>query len=128
MLSRDIIRDRHTTVSLFVTPMRMRGESSFIFFLFIIDIRTLEHVPGRSINLALSYRGRSALAAVGLEKLVVEHGIPMHARLVHDKKGNIVSKQPYGWRGQVRYMLFLKQSLISLLLIFSISFLRVGGG
>ncbi|XP_071797814.1 kynurenine 3-monooxygenase-like isoform X2 [Asterias amurensis] len=32
------------------------------------DIRTLEHVSGRSINLALSVRGRAALQLVGLEE------------------------------------------------------------
>lgn len=68
----------------------------------VADIRTLDHVPGRSINLALSYRGRSALAAVGLEKYVVENGIPMHARLIHDNKGRLASRQPYGRPGQVR--------------------------
>ena len=34
------------------------------------DIRTLEHVSGRSINLALSVRGRAALQLVGLEEQV----------------------------------------------------------
>lgn len=65
-----------------------------------LDIRTWEHVPGRSINLALSYRGRQALAAVGLEEYIVNHGVPMHARLVHDKSGSITNVLPYGRPGQ----------------------------
>lgn len=44
-------------------------------------------MPGRSINLALSVRGRKALAEVGLEEQLLEHGIPMRARMLHDKFG-----------------------------------------
>lgn len=39
-----------------------------------LDIRTMEHVQGRSINLALSYRGKSALEAVGLKDYIVTQG------------------------------------------------------
>lgn len=42
---------------------------------------------GRSINLALSARGRKALAEVGLEKKLLEHGIPMRARMIHNTDG-----------------------------------------
>lgn len=52
------------------------------------DIRTAELVIGRSINLALSARGRKALAEVGLEDKLLEHGIPMYARMIHDLNGN----------------------------------------
>lgn len=52
------------------------------------DIRTAELVIGRSINLALSARGRKALAEVGLEKKLLEHGIPMHARMIHNVDGS----------------------------------------
>ncbi|KAK7104329.1 kynurenine 3-monooxygenase-like [Littorina saxatilis] len=51
------------------------------------DIRTQEVVRGRSINLALSVRGREALKGVGLEDKIIEKGIPMYARLIHDKDG-----------------------------------------
>jgi kynurenine 3-monooxygenase len=51
------------------------------------DIRTAELVIGRSINLALSARGRKALAEVGLEEKLLEHGIPMYARMIHDLNG-----------------------------------------
>ncbi|XP_038048275.1 kynurenine 3-monooxygenase-like [Patiria miniata] len=63
------------------------------------DIRTLEHVSGRSINLALSIRGREALRLVGLEDQIVGGGIPMHARLIHGVSGR-KSAQPYGKEGQ----------------------------
>ncbi|XP_055609789.1 kynurenine 3-monooxygenase [Uranotaenia lowii] len=52
------------------------------------DIRTAELVIGRSINLALSARGRKALAEVGLEEALLDHGIPMKGRMLHDLKGN----------------------------------------
>ena len=34
----------------------------------------MEHVQGRSINLALSHRGKSALEAVGLKDYIVTQG------------------------------------------------------
>ena len=47
----------------------------FIYLAFIdvmpylfLDIRQMEHVPGRSINLAMSVRGLSALNSIGLGK------------------------------------------------------------
>ena len=44
-------------------------ESVLIWFLnFFSDIRQLEHVPGRSINLAMSVRGLSAMNSIGLGK------------------------------------------------------------
>jgi len=49
---------------------------------------------GRSINLALSTRGRTALARAGLESTVVSDGMPMAARLMHDRQGNL-TRQPY---------------------------------
>nr|XP_014098342.1 kynurenine 3-monooxygenase isoform X1 [Bactrocera oleae] len=52
------------------------------------DIRTAELVQGRSINLALSQRGRKSLAEVGLEQEVLETAIPMRGRMLHDIKGN----------------------------------------
>lgn len=52
------------------------------------DIRHALVVTGRSINLALSQRGRKALAAVGLEQKVLATAIPMRGRMLHDTKGN----------------------------------------
>lgn len=51
------------------------------------DIRSSELVQGRSINLALSQRGRKALAEVGLEEEVLSTAIPMRGRMLHDIKG-----------------------------------------
>lgn len=51
------------------------------------DIRRGELVAGRSINLALSARGRKALSEVDLEFDILNHGIPMRGRMLHDIKG-----------------------------------------
>lgn len=63
------------------------------------DIRTLEVVRGRSINLALSVRGREALKRVGLEDIVINEGIPMYARMIHDRDGTH-RPIPYGKSNQ----------------------------
>ncbi|XP_013190001.1 kynurenine 3-monooxygenase isoform X2 [Amyelois transitella] len=53
------------------------------------DIRKTPQARGRSINLALSVRGRRALKDVGLEQHIVEqHGIPMRARKIHRLDGS----------------------------------------
>uniref|UniRef100_A0AC34F8H0 FAD-binding domain-containing protein n=1 Tax=Panagrolaimus sp. ES5 TaxID=591445 RepID=A0AC34F8H0_9BILA len=64
------------------------------------DIRQMEHVQGRSINLALSHRGKSALEAVGLKDYIVEQGVEMHARLIHDIDGKTIHRQQYGQPGE----------------------------
>lgn len=63
------------------------------------DIRTAKIVKGRSINLALSHRGRTALKHVGMEEKIVSQGIPMHARMIHSPTGK-QSPIPYGKKGQ----------------------------
>ncbi|XP_065186660.1 kynurenine 3-monooxygenase-like [Sycon ciliatum] len=63
------------------------------------DIRLEEMVEGRSINLALSTRGREALKAVGLEDEVVTTGIPMFGRRIHSLTGE-QSFIPYGKKEQ----------------------------
>jgi len=50
---------------------------------------------GRSINLAFSTRGVTALSKVGLSDAVLATAIPMRGRMIHDVKGNL-SHQPYG--------------------------------
>ena len=65
------------------------------------DIRTMKHVQGRSINLALSQRGKSALEAVGLKEYIVNQGVPLYARLIHNKDGKTYNRQPYGKPGEV---------------------------
>lgn len=54
---------------------------------------------GRSINLALSHRGRQALKAVGCETEVLASAIPMHSRMIHLLNGKL-SPQPYGTKGE----------------------------
>ncbi|KAJ0180371.1 hypothetical protein K1T71_003775 [Dendrolimus kikuchii] len=53
------------------------------------DIRKSPQARGRSINLALSIRGRKALRDVGLEDhMVKKHGIPMTGRRIHRTDGS----------------------------------------
>ena len=52
-------------------------------------------VGGRSINLALSARGLHALSRVGLLDRVLEMGVPMRGRMIHDARGR-TAYQPYG--------------------------------
>ncbi|XP_062375027.1 kynurenine 3-monooxygenase [Sardina pilchardus] len=63
------------------------------------DIRNAKEVRGRSINLALSHRGRQALSHVGMEEKIVSKGIPMHARMIHSLSGKR-TPIPYGKKGQ----------------------------
>jgi kynurenine 3-monooxygenase len=63
------------------------------------DIRTSRLQGGRSINLALSYRGLKALEMIGLADEVKKMCIPMYGRAVHDTNGN-VRIMAYGTDGQ----------------------------
>ncbi|XP_012299152.3 LOW QUALITY PROTEIN: kynurenine 3-monooxygenase [Aotus nancymaae] len=63
------------------------------------DIRVVNFTRGRSINLALSHRGRQALKAIGLEDQIVSQGIPMRARMIHSLSGK-KSAIPYGTKTQ----------------------------
>ena len=63
------------------------------------DMRKGSADAGRSINLALSNRGIRALEEVGLAAELKKVAIPMHGRMMHDKKGNLTF-QPYGKEGQ----------------------------
>ncbi|MCB9251337.1 MAG: FAD-dependent monooxygenase [Flavobacteriales bacterium] len=66
------------------------------------DMRLNRISAGRSINLALSERGINALRKVGLDKQVLETGIPMSGRMMHRVDGER-SYQPYGKEGQAIY-------------------------
>lgn len=63
------------------------------------DMRKKGAEGGRSINLALSNRGIRALEDVGLAEPLKKVAIPMHGRMMHDRKGNLTF-QPYGKQGQ----------------------------
>lgn len=66
------------------------------------DIRKTDISVGKSINLALSYRGWKALDAVGIGDEIRKIALPMHGRIMHDKNGGI-SFQPYGKEDQAIY-------------------------
>jgi kynurenine 3-monooxygenase len=59
------------------------------------DIRKAEISAGKSINLALSVRGWTALDAVGVGDEIREIAIPMYGRMMHDLEGNLTYQQ-YG--------------------------------
>lgn len=72
-----------------------------------LDIR-MENSHGQSINLALSFRGREALKAIGLEDILVKrHGTCMRGRLLHDKDGNLKEILYDSVKGNVRFCSFL---------------------
>ena len=66
------------------------------------DLRLTEISVGKSINLALSERGWTALKKVGAAKNVEKIAIPMYKRIMHDTEGNLYD-QAYGNPGQAIY-------------------------
>src|SRR3990172_2746240 len=59
------------------------------------DLRTAEIGRGKSINLALSYRGLCAMKPVGLTEEVMRLAVPMRGRMIHSVQGD-VAFQSYG--------------------------------
>ncbi|KAG8173781.1 hypothetical protein JTE90_005786 [Oedothorax gibbosus] len=80
------------------------------------DPRDQFFVAGRSINLALSARGRSALRMAGLEEEVIDrHAIPMRGRMLHDIQGR-TTVVPYDKQGRCIYSVgrrFLNEILLT---------------
>ena len=66
------------------------------------DLRSEIITAGKSINLALSERGWSALRKVGVDKEVMKIATPVYHRIMHDEKG-VLTEQPYGNKGQAIY-------------------------
>lgn len=62
------------------------------------DPREAGFKGGRSINLALSYRGLCALEKVGLSDEVLSGAVPMPGRMIHSVAGELTF-QPYGLDG-----------------------------
>lgn len=64
------------------------------------DPRNTGAERGRSINLAISTRGLTALAEVGLRDAVLARAIPMYGRMLHDRDGEQTyqSYSPHGDR------------------------------
>ena len=58
------------------------------------DPRKTDVYAGRSINLVVSHRGWTALRAAGVEQAVKEITVPVHARMMHDREGNL-NRVPY---------------------------------
>ena len=63
------------------------------------DIRKMDLVAGKSINLALSDRGWKALKGIGMEDKIRSIAIPMRGRKIHNAEGK-QSFQPYGIEDQ----------------------------
>ena len=66
------------------------------------DMRDTVVIAGRSINLALSERGWTAIRKVGIEHYVEKIAIPMPKRVMHDVEGNLTD-QYYGNKDQAIY-------------------------
>ena len=77
------------------------------------DIRLDKNAGGRSINLSLSERGRAALRAVGLEQEILDIGVKMSARMIHQ---NTASGDcfpiPYGNKPE-HYLLSVNRLLLN---------------
>ena len=79
------------------------------------DPRTQLEVKGKSINMALSERGRSALRALGLEQYILNsYSIKMYARLIHDMNGG-KRVIPYGKRDQ--FLLSISRRFLNQLML-----------
>ncbi len=63
------------------------------------DPRKTDVYAGRSINLVVSHRGWTALRAAGVEEAVKEITVPVHARMTHDREGNL-NRVPYSIDGK----------------------------
>ena len=66
------------------------------------DLRSENITAGKSINLALSTRGWTALKKVGIDREVMKIAIPVYKRVMHDEKG-MLTDQPYGNSGEAIY-------------------------
>ena len=59
------------------------------------DMRKVDLIAGRSINLALSNRGWKAISEAGIQQEIEKIAIPMKGRIMHDEAGNTTFQQ-YG--------------------------------
>ena len=79
------------------------------------DLRKVDLSAGRSINLAFSNRGLKAMKMVGLGDKVKTLCIPMHGRMLHDKKGATKLSKYSGREGE--YINSISRELLTALLI-----------
>lgn len=63
------------------------------------DVRNLDFGGGRSINLALSYRGIESLRSVGCDEAALALTVPMYGRMIHGLDGKM-SPQLYSAKGE----------------------------
>ena len=66
------------------------------------DLRSEIITAGKSINLALSKRGWTALEKAGIDAEVMKIAIPVYKRIMHDENGRLTD-QPYGNKGEAIY-------------------------
>lgn len=66
------------------------------------DMRLQKMSAGKSINLAMSYRGWKGLADIGVDEEIKKIAIPMPGRTMHNIDGS-TTYQPYGNEGQAIY-------------------------
>lgn len=80
------------------------------------DARLGEVYAGRSINLALSHRGWSALQKVGLAQKVNQIAIPMYGRMIHtiDEKTHV---QPYSLHDATKAIYSISRAELNKLLL-----------
>ncbi|MFT4059463.1 MAG: NAD(P)/FAD-dependent oxidoreductase [Legionella sp.] len=79
------------------------------------DLRYIQADIGRSINLALSCRGLTSLAGVGIMSEIEELIVPMRARAIHDIQGQI-KYQSFG-RHHDEYINAIERSELNKLLL-----------
>ena len=66
------------------------------------DLRSNKNSSGRSLNLALSYRGIQSLKRAGIYDYIENITIPMYGRLMHNKIGG-TAYQKYGTHNEAIY-------------------------
>ena len=80
------------------------------------DLRLVQLVAGRSINLALSDRGITALELVHLKDQALDISIPMLGRMVHTRDGNTTRLLPYSGRSNECIQSISRHGLNSILI------------
>jgi kynurenine 3-monooxygenase len=66
------------------------------------DMRGAGYLGGRSINLAMSHRGWTAIEQAGIRSKIEAHAIPMPGRMMHATTGDLTF-QAYGKTGEAIY-------------------------
>lgn len=100
--------------ALLLSPLRRRRRVKITLLEYRADPRTSTAPAGRSINLALSTRGLSALAEADLDSAVRGLGTKMSGRYIHSVSGD-ASVQPYGLPGQ--HLLSVSRAELNALLL-----------